>query len=944
LDFWRPAPKFCPWFAVSLALVSFALLAGHVPADEPRALDPRLVLERIAAEPEIVTPTGIAVDGRGRVLVIESHTHFRPSDYEGPKADRIRLLEDRDGDGRGEPIRTFFEGTHATMNLAVYRDGAVYVATRAEILRLRDLDDDGAADQAQRLAWLETEADYPHNGLSGFAFDTQGRVYFGCGENKGARYRLVGTDGSVLIGGGDGGNIFRCQPDGSQLTRVATGFWNPFHLCFDAFGRLFAVDNDPDSRPPCRLLHIVPGADFGYRYRNGRRGLHPFTAWNGELPGTLPMVAGTGEAPSGIVAYEAEGLPREYRGQLLVTSWGDHRIDAFRLIEHGASYRAERTTLVTGGEDFRPVGIALAPDGSLYISDWVDKSYELHRKGRVWRLRGVSQSRATPPRGSLNEPLDRGVAARLDARLQSQHESAPLDPALRAAVYLRWMLAQPTPTDWLIWYVNESDAQLRRILVERAPSPLREMLGASSEEAPVVKAAALRRQPADDELEAWWQAAADLDPFIAQAAQQGLRRLSPGKWLAQIEHQNPRRRLAALLLLRDDDAPECRQALDGLLADADERIRFAAVQWVAESNLPVYRPRLESMLAAGGTSPEIFEAILAALERLDGVTRQPSDEQSGEQYVLQLLFAPQTPSDVRRRSLRAIRAGHDQLSPGKLWPLALGADPALRREIVSTLQLGGHTHAGKLLAQVAADRREPAEVRAAAVPALSAEQKEHHALLMQLAHDPEPAVCRQALRSLRGCFLREAELAELRDLAQRADSAIQELVAILLRPPMSITASSAPGTETWLHLLDRPADPAEGERVFFHPKGPQCFQCHRVDGRGGQAGPDLSTTGRVLDRRRLIESIVAPSKEIAPQFVTWQVQGKDGRVRQGVLITESADGEQTYADAQGNLFAMRAQQIEARWPLDQSIMPADLPARMTLQEFADLLAYLQQRQ
>jgi hypothetical protein len=58
LDFWRPAPKFCPRFAVSLALVSFALLAGHVPADEPRALDPRLVLERIAAEPEIVTPTG----------------------------------------------------------------------------------------------------------------------------------------------------------------------------------------------------------------------------------------------------------------------------------------------------------------------------------------------------------------------------------------------------------------------------------------------------------------------------------------------------------------------------------------------------------------------------------------------------------------------------------------------------------------------------------------------------------------------------------------------------------------------------------------------------------------------------------------------------------------------------------------------------------------------
>ena len=69
------------------------------------------------------------------------------------------------------------------------------------------------------------------------------------------------------------------------------------------------MDNDPDSRPPCRLLHIVEGGDYGYRFRNGRKGVHPFTAWNGELPGTLPMVAGTGEAPCGVLSYEANNLP-----------------------------------------------------------------------------------------------------------------------------------------------------------------------------------------------------------------------------------------------------------------------------------------------------------------------------------------------------------------------------------------------------------------------------------------------------------------------------------------------------------------------------------------------------------------------------------------------------------------------------------------------------------
>ena len=47
--------------------ISFAMAGGSLSTfPPPRSLDSRLVFERIAAEPEIVTPTGIAVDGRGR--------------------------------------------------------------------------------------------------------------------------------------------------------------------------------------------------------------------------------------------------------------------------------------------------------------------------------------------------------------------------------------------------------------------------------------------------------------------------------------------------------------------------------------------------------------------------------------------------------------------------------------------------------------------------------------------------------------------------------------------------------------------------------------------------------------------------------------------------------------------------------------------------------------
>ena len=361
-------------------------MVGRGFAQLPTATDPRLVVELVAQEPDIKTPTGIAVDERGRIFVVENNTHFRPANYDGHPTDRILIFEDLGPDGRARKRSTFADGFKDAMSIALFRD-AVYVATRADIFVLKDTNGDGQADERKRIIQLDTKGNYPHNGLSGFAFDSLGTMYFSLGENLGAPYKLIGSDGTTLEGGGEGGNIYRCQPDGTKLAKVATGFWNPYHLCFDAFGRLFAVDNDPDSRPPCRLLHIVPGGDYGYRFRNGRKGLHPFTAWNGELPGTLPMVAGTGEAPSGIVAYESTGLPAEYRGKLLVTSWGDHIVQSFTLKEKGASFTATATTLIQGGESFRPVGIAVGPDGAFYLSDWADKSYPLHGKGRVWRVR-----------------------------------------------------------------------------------------------------------------------------------------------------------------------------------------------------------------------------------------------------------------------------------------------------------------------------------------------------------------------------------------------------------------------------------------------------------------------------------------------------------------------------------------------------------------------------
>ena len=348
------------------------LLAG---AESP---DPQIQIRRpgvrftlIAQQPLVATPTGVDADAEGNLWVVSCHTHMPPPDYAGPKFDQILVFG---ADGRRS---IFFEHTVHTMDLELGQEGWVYIAERGRILRLKDTDGDGVADRSEDLAMLQTEGDYPHNALSALAWHPDGSLWFGMGENFAKPWTLTGKDGAAVQGTGEGG-IFRMSPDGSGLHRVARGMWNPFGLFVRQDGEVFASDNDPGESPPCRLLHIVEGGDYGYNRRYGTDAFHPFVAWNGELRGTLPMVHPTGEAPCGVA-----GLGRG----VIVPSWGDHRIDFLPLSRKGASFAAERFALVEGSPFFRPTCIAAIPGQSAWvIADWVDGRYPVHGFGRLWKL------------------------------------------------------------------------------------------------------------------------------------------------------------------------------------------------------------------------------------------------------------------------------------------------------------------------------------------------------------------------------------------------------------------------------------------------------------------------------------------------------------------------------------------------------------------------------
>lgn len=1006
-----------------LPVVLFVLAATLAGADDspPRSLDPRIKIELFAENPQIVTPTGIDVDSKGRVWAIESNTHFPPEGYKGHPGDRVLVMSDTDGDGKADRIVTFKEGLTFSMSVAVRpvwfsastmaeKPGAdahgsprisVYIATRREIVLFYDDDGDDKADRDELIVRLESKGDYPHDGLAGIAFDALGWMYFGCGENLGADYKLIGSDGTSLSGGGEGGSVYRCRLDGTKLERWATGFWNPHASCFDAFGRLFTVDNDADSRPPCRLLHIISGGDYGYRYRNGRKGLHPFTAWNGEIPGTLPMVAGTGEAPSGILAYESDGLPEEYIGNLLVTSWGDHRIDRFRLKPRGASFESLAEPLIVGGENFRPVGIACAPDGSLYCTDWVLRDYNLHGRGRVWRISPVGESTAadktTKPVGvaslrSKSLTMRRRAAMTLsripDGRAEliefyrntNNDERGRIEAAAAFSLGIQSFdefeesVGDGKEVNRAAFSIIQAALENLRLRNDAKVAAFESFLGGQAlaygnellrEEVESLGLESLRfiaslfdakifvKGNSYDLLSTNLNVMLDQgDPFMYSTLFTSLAtRGSKELLLATYDNSKLSSGMAraGLILAARIRDPQAREFVERGLNDRSEIVRRLSVQWIAEEKVNEFRPKVEALLNDPAITADLFLATLAALEMLDGVPPQKFDETPPGKYVLPMVKDDKRPPSVRALALRMVDPGDPGLDAGLLGSLVESQDPALRLEAVRTLQQSPVEQASRLLTPIATNKSLDNTLRAEAIVGLARPDKEGRPaaqtrdVLLKLLAGDNAVLRREALRSLRGFVGTDAAVKQaIASLAKsEAGGVLKEEIALALGGgPGGLTPRLASQRAALVELAREGDDADAGRRGFYHANSAGCAKCHTVNGRGGKIGPDLSTIGRALARERLVDSILEPGKEIAPQFVAWSFETTAGKIHTGMIVHEN-EGQTIIGDTEGKLTELKTIDIVQRVPQKASVMPEKLAERMTRQEFRDLLAFLE---
>ena len=424
----------------------------------PTDLDVRL----FAAEPQLANPVAFDIDHQGRFWICETFrqnqgvTDNRGHDqawlnddlaaqsvadraayyrkHLGDKAieymlqdDRIRLVEDSDGDGRADKATVFadhfndlVEGTGAGV---LARGGNVYYTNIPYLWLLKDEDGDGQADVRQPLHYgYGVRTAFRGHDMHGLIVGPDGKLYFSIGDRG---YNVETPDGKFVDP--ESGAVFRCNLDGSKLEVVHTGLRNPQELAFDDYGNLFTGDNNSDSGDQARFVYIVEGGDSGwrmsYQYLPDRGPFNREHLWKpyqspgaasplhvgdslrdsqsprlGETrlreetekrPATpayiVPPILNLADGPSGLAYYPGTGLPAHYNDRFFLCDFRGTPVNSgvrtFRVQPAGAFFEVidqEQSIWSILATD-----VAFGVDGAVYVSDWVD-GWNGTGKGRLY--------------------------------------------------------------------------------------------------------------------------------------------------------------------------------------------------------------------------------------------------------------------------------------------------------------------------------------------------------------------------------------------------------------------------------------------------------------------------------------------------------------------------------------------------------------------------------
>jgi quinoprotein glucose dehydrogenase len=460
-----------------------------------------------AAEPMLANPVAFCFDDKGRCYVAETfrlkdgvtdnreHMYWLDDDLAcrtvedrvalykkwlkdkfpqwEVEHERIRLIEDTDGDGVADKATVFADGFHhAADGLGagvMARKGTVYYTCIPDVWALRDTKGTGKADEKKSLSHgYGVHVAFLGHDLHGLRMGPDCRLYFSSGD----RGLNVKTKEGGVIFNPDCGAVLRCEPDGSNLELVATGLRNPQKLAFDDHGNLFTCDNNSDSGDKARLAYIVEGGDSGwrmpYQYDSaalGSRG--PFNyekLWHlpheGQPAYIVPPLAHISDGPSGFCFnYGATGLPERYGKHFFLCDFrGDAGISgvrSFAVKPKGASFEmVDQHEFIWG---ILATDCEFGPDGAFYISDWVH-GWDKTGKGRIYRFQDAD---ALKKNGAAE--VKKLLADGFDKRAKEELVKLLEHPDLRVRQEAQFALADEKAVPELEGAAKNSKNQLARL-------------------------------------------------------------------------------------------------------------------------------------------------------------------------------------------------------------------------------------------------------------------------------------------------------------------------------------------------------------------------------------------------------------------------------------------------------------------------------------------------
>ncbi len=980
---------------------SSSAVGSREPAEAVAALDVADGLEAtvFASEPNILSLTNLDVDHRGRVWVCEV-VNYRRHNGQRPEGDRILILEDTDGDGQSDKTTVYYQGRDidSAMGICVLGN-KVIVSVTPNIWVFTDEDGDDKPDRKEALFTKTGQPQHDHSAHS-FLFGPDGKLYWNFGNTGHAVHDKNGNPvvdllGNQVIDNGKpyfGGMVFRCNLDGSEFETLGHNFRNNYEVTVDSFGTLWQSDNDDDGNRGVRINYVMEYGNFGYRdeftgaaWQTPRTNMEediPTRHWHLNDPGVVPNLVQTGAgSPTGITINEGVALPELFRNQVIHCDAGPNIVRAYPAENDGAGYAAGIADVLHGARDnwFRPADVCVAPDGSLFVTDWYDPGVGGHNmqdleRGRLFRVAPPGASYKVPKfdfnsiEGCIAALENPNFAVRYLAWTELHQRGTAAEPAL---VKMFEGAENPRFRARALWLLGK--------IPGRGEHYVSKAIGDKNPDIRIVGVRLAR------------QLKLDLAPIVA----------------ALVKDPSPQVRRDCAIALHRNDSPKTPELWAELAArhDGDDRWYLEALgigavdQWdacldawlkkVGEGwNTPAGRDILWRSRAAKtpGYLAKIISDPNTPREELPRFFRA-FDFQSGagKEVAISLLAVSKT-DDAERQALisKETLARLKGVDVRNQADLAKAVEDAVQRArgtrdfVILVEQFKLETHYPELLALA---RQHPDEqLGAEAMRALlSLGQK---AMIAQALNGDDPqAAAAVALALGSSADGRAVELLmpvvkdSSRDLQTRREATraaaqvrngAEQLLALAkanqldeaLKPAAAFPLNSAPWEDVrkaaatlfplppprnneplppLKQLVETRGDVQLGREVFL--KAGQCAKCHVVNGEGKEVGPNLSEIGGKLSKPALLESILYPSAGISHNYETWSAVLEDGNIVTGLLVSKT-DAAVTLKKEDGLTVTLEPAKIEELVKQKISLMPVDLQKTMTTKELVDVVEYL----